>query len=171
MTEFECRREQEVIEAVASGRWPTQCSDGLRDHVAGCTICADVAAVARVMQEERDRAWRDARVPPSGRVWWRAEMRARQEAARKAAEPITIVQGLAGACAAGLVIALVEIVWLQFSRSLDLVGGMKQFIGAGQLEIASLTSAMPQLGWQLAIAVGAWIILTPIALYLVLSDT
>lgn len=170
MTRFECPREQDVIDAVSSGRWPHQCGAELRDHVAACGICADVAVVAEALQAARDCGWREACVPPSGRVWWRAEMRARHEAARKAAQPITIVQGLAGACAAGLVLAYIEIVWLRLSNLPDLITNIKEFIGAGQLQVASLSASVPQLGWQLAVAIGAWIVLVPIALYLVLSE-
>jgi hypothetical protein len=170
VTRLECSRERDVLDAVSSGRWPHQCGDELRDHVAACDVCADVAVAAEALQDARDHEWGEARVPPSGRVWWRAEMRARQEAAHKAAQPITIAQGLAGACAAGLVLAYIEIVWLRFSSLADLMTSLKEFISAGQLEIASLSASMPQLGWQLAVAIGAWILLVPIALYLVLSE-
>jgi hypothetical protein len=142
----------------------------VRAHVAACAVCADVAVGAHAMQAERDRAWGDVQVPPAGRVWWRAELRARQEAALKASQPITIVQGLAGACVAGLVVALIEIAWLQFSRSVDVIEAVKHFMGLGQLDATPFTMSMPQLAWQLGLAIAAWVILTPIALYLVLSD-
>jgi hypothetical protein len=165
----ECAREHEVVDAVASGRWPERCAE-LRAHVAACPICADVAAVAQALQEAHECGWREARVPPSGRVWWRAELRARHEAARKAAQPITIVQGLAGACAVGLVFALAELVWLRFSQSLDGVAGIESLIDAARLEITSLSAWMPQLGLPLAIGLGVWLVLTPLTLYLVFSE-
>jgi len=165
----ECDREPDVIDAVTSGRWPERCEGELRGHVAGCAICADVVAVANALQEEHEFARREARVPPAGRVWWRAEMRARQEAARRATQPITVVQGLAGACAAGLIFALVELVWLRFSQSLDVVERLKQFVSDGQIGLAFQSALIPQVGWQLAIALVACCILTPLALYLALS--
>src|SRR3954462_8386497 len=46
-------------------------------------------------------ARREAAPPSSAIVWWRAQMRARQEAARAADRPIPIVHGLAIACFCG----------------------------------------------------------------------
>jgi hypothetical protein len=167
----ECTREQDAIDAVAAGRWPARCDDELRAHVAGCAICADVVTVARALQEEHECAWRDARVPPSGRVWWRAEMRARREAAQRAAQPITFVQGIAGACAAGMVVALIGLVWPWVWESLGLVTAVKSVVGAGRLELATLSAAMPpQIVLSLAIALAAGLVLTPLALYFVFSE-
>jgi len=176
----ECTREQDVIDAVKSGRWPDRCGGGLRVHVAACAICADVLDVARAFQDEHDRAWRDARVPPSGRVWWRAEMRARQEAARKAAQPITVVQGVAGACAAGIAIAVFGVLSPRVWQSLGLqaavgyvtdVTSVKSVLGAGWLQLASLSAAVPpQIVLSLGIALGAGLVLTPLALYFVFSE-
>ncbi len=166
MIATECDREPEVIDAVRSGRWPERCDGELRSHVSECAICTDIVAVAHALQEEHEFARREARIPPAGRIWWRAEMRARQEAARRATQPITVVQGLTGACAAGLIFALVELVWLRFSQSLDVVGRLKQFISDGQIELFSQAAFIPQVGWQLAIALVACCILTPLALYL-----
>ena len=167
MNAIECAREQDVVDAVATGRWPDRCDDDLRAHVAACAICADVAEVARALQEERDLAWSDARVPPSGRVWWRAEMRARQEAARRAAQPITVVQGIAGACAAGLLVALIGMIWPRLWESLGLFAGLKALVGPG---LASLSAALPGLGLPIAIALGASLVLTSVALYFVFSE-
>lgn len=162
MNAIECSWEQDVIDAVASGRWPERCpdprNDALRAHVAACAICADVAAVARALQDDHEAAWRDARVPPSGRVWWRAEMQARQEAARKAARPITLVQGAAAACAGGVVLALAVLLWPTLWTS------------ASALAVSSLSTVLPEFGVPLAIALGSILLLTPVALYFVFSD-
>jgi hypothetical protein len=65
------------------------------------------AIVAEAIAAEAARARAEA-TPPSGAiVWWRAQVRARQEAARAADRPITIVHGLAIACAAGLALSLI----------------------------------------------------------------
>jgi len=155
---IECSREQDVIDAVSSGRWPDRCDDALRVHVAACAICAEVAKVARALQDDHEAAWRDARVPPSGRVWWRAEMRARQEAARKAARPITLVQGAAAACAGGVALALAVLLWPTLTAAL------------GLLTASSLATVLPQFGVPLAIGIGSILLLTPVALYFVFSE-
>jgi len=65
------------------------------------------AIVAEAIAAEAALARREATPPSSAIVWWRAQMRARQEAARAADRPITIVHGLAIACAAGLALSLI----------------------------------------------------------------
>jgi hypothetical protein len=171
---IECRREQDVLDAMAAGRWPDRCDAELSAHVAGCAICTDVVAVAGAFRDAHDAAWRDARVPPSGRVWWRAEMRARQEAVRKAAQPITVVQGIAGACAAGIVAALIGFVWPAVWESLGVSGALtsvKSAFDAGLLQLAAIsTSIPPQIVLSLGIALAAAIVLTPLALYFVFSE-
>lgn len=157
MTAIECTREQDVLDAVASGRW----SDELRAHAASCAVCADVADVASAFREDHDAAWQDAHVPPSGRVWWRAELRARQEAARAAASPIGFVHGVAAACAVGLALALLGVLWPASAGSL----------GAASTWIASAATLIPySVVVSLAVALGAALVLTPIALYFVFSE-
>ena len=170
----ECRREQDVLDAVAAGRWPDRCHEELRAHVAGCAICADVVEIARAFRDEHDVAWSTAQVPPSGRVWWRAEMRARHEAARRATQPITFVQGVAGACAAGIVAALIGLVWPAVWESLGVLAAVKSVKGSlntGLLELVSVSAALPpQILLSLGIALAAGIVLTPLALYFVFSE-
>jgi len=65
------------------------------------------AIVAEAVAAEAALARTEAAPPSSAIVWWRAQMRARQEAARAADRPITIVHGLAIACGAGLALSLI----------------------------------------------------------------
>ena len=65
------------------------------------------AIVAEAIAAEAAIARTEAAPPSSAIVWWRAQMRARQEAARAADRPITIVHGLAIACGAGLALSLI----------------------------------------------------------------
>ena len=102
----ECSREQDVLDAVTAGRWPRRCDAELRSHVDGCGICQDVAAVFAAIADERDAAEHDVIVPPSSLVWWRAQIRAREEAAATAARPIAVVQIVAVACLIGAALSL-----------------------------------------------------------------
>ena len=65
------------------------------------------AIVADAIAAEAALARSEAAPPSSAIVWWRAQMRARQEAARAAERPITIVHGLAIACGAGVAVSLI----------------------------------------------------------------
>jgi hypothetical protein len=95
MTIIECPRESDVLDAIDSKRWPHRVDRELVDHVASCDICSDVLAVAAAMREDHDATWQEASLPSSGQVWWRAEMRVRQEAIRAASRPITFAYGVA----------------------------------------------------------------------------
>ena len=53
------------------------------------------AIVAEAIAAEAAQARREAAPPSSAIVWWRAQMRARQEAAQAAGRPITIVASIA----------------------------------------------------------------------------
>src|SRR5450432_3433075 len=103
MQAVECEFESEVLAAVLQSRWPERADAALRTHVEGCTVCSDVAAVAGVIENAREEMRAEVVVPDSGRVWWLARVRARKEAAKTAARPITATQLIAGACAVGMV--------------------------------------------------------------------
>jgi hypothetical protein len=182
-----CDRERDVLEAVMSGRWPAVDAgeDALREHVEGCPICGDLAMVAAVFQDDRDlvsrasrvsrvsavsRASGDAHLPTSGQVWWRASMRTRAEAAATAARPIRVLQGLAGACAAGLCAALVTLAWPSVQQPLGAIAEMVSR-GAQRFDVAAVSAAAMQQALLSVLAVaGASLILAPLILYLVLSD-
>ncbi len=68
---------------------------GNRRHDADPTDAEIEAIVAEAIAAEAALARAEAAPPSSAIVWWRVQMRARQEAARAADRPITIVHGLA----------------------------------------------------------------------------
>jgi hypothetical protein len=107
----ECRREAEVVAAVSGGRWPAGADPALVEHVAACAVCAEVLEVAQVMAPLERETLADARIPSPGQVWWRAQVRARDEARRAAALPLLAAQGLGAAAVVGLVAALVSWQW------------------------------------------------------------
>jgi len=102
MRRVECRFEPEVLAAVLQSRWPERVDAALRDHVAACEICSDVAAIAGAFDEAEEQGRTHISVPDAGRVWWLAQMRARREAVQAANRPITAAQVIAFACAVGL---------------------------------------------------------------------
>ena len=72
----------------------------------GCRECAEAAALAKLVREEFEQTQHQARVPTPEIVWWRAQMRAREEAARAAARPILLSQALAIAALIGLLVSV-----------------------------------------------------------------
>jgi hypothetical protein len=158
VTLHECPRESDVLDAVASARWPDRVSPELVAHVAACAVCADVAIVAQALRDDEETAEREASVPPSGQVWWRAEMRARQEAVRAASRPIAIAQWVAAALTLGLTLVAGGLAWPWMQRYLSAVD-------VRQATLAASPFALP-----LLVALGTLAVVAPLALYLVLSD-
>jgi hypothetical protein len=77
------------------------------------------AIVADAIAAEASAARTEA-APPSGAiVWWRAQMRARQEAAQLADKPIAIVHALAIACGVGLALSLLGVMIAAVRGSFD----------------------------------------------------
>jgi hypothetical protein len=116
--------------------------------------------VATAIQSDHEAAWEDANIPSSGQVWWRAEMRVRQEAIRQASRPIAIVQ------AAAVIVALALAAgtgWIAWSW------GGRQLFRFDIPAVATQTLTSP-LALSLIVAVCALVVITPVALYLVLSD-
>jgi len=164
MTPLECIREADVIDAIASRRWPERAGDELRAHVASCEVCADVADVAGAMNAEHDLAWTEAAVLPSAHVvWLRAQARARSAAARQAARPIAVMQALGLASAAGVISVLIGMVayWV-WARS-------EWLLAMPTLEPIGLESMGFAIRGTL-LAIGLWLVLAPVAVYLVASD-
>ena len=134
MQAVECEFESEVLTAVLQSRWPERTDAALRAHVAGCAICSDVAAVAGVIENAREDMQAEVAVPDSGRVWWLARVRARREAAKAAARPITATQLIAGACAVGLLGACFGATSAWFQSALRGVGvTLAEFDWTGEL--------------------------------------
>ena len=104
----ECAREPDVLDMLAANRWPSKCEPDLKEHVETCAACAGLLVVASALLDEHESAWAEARVPPPALVWWRAQVRGREEAARAAARPIAFVQGVAASCAVWMAISLVR---------------------------------------------------------------
>ena len=105
MRNGECTHEAEVLDVLQTSRWPDACGEALRGHVDACDGCKELVALSQALLQDQRALMQEAPVPSSAIVWWRAQMRSRREAAEKVAQPITVIQGLAAACAAGLLVA------------------------------------------------------------------
>jgi hypothetical protein len=158
VTLHECSRESDVLDAVASTRWPDRVSPELVAHVATCASCADVAVVAQALRCDQDAAWQEASVPSSGQVWWRAEMRARQDAIRAASRPIAIAHGVGALLALALATTAGWFVWPSIH---DYVSSF------AVTQSPTLGSPLPL---ALMVALVALLVIAPLAVYLVLSD-
>jgi hypothetical protein len=98
----ECVFEEDVLAAALQSRWPDRVAPELREHVESCTVCADLALVARNLTELNEASRSAVNLPDAGRIWWKTQLRLRREAVDAAGRPITAAHVLALGCAAGL---------------------------------------------------------------------
>ena len=117
-----------------------------------CPECGPLIALAEQVRREFEHTRQRAQVPTPEIVWWRAQMRAREEAARTAARPILFTQALAVAALIGLLVSVI-----------------------GRLTLPVLSWAVfPQLPAGLpmasiAIAAVCWLVIAPAVLYVAFS--
>jgi hypothetical protein len=160
----DCPRECELLDALQASRWPEACDASLREHVNGCGSCADLLAVVAALLDEQKILVQEAVVPSSAIVWWRAQMRSRREAAEKAAQPISFVQGIALACAAGLLATALSVFVPTFRKSFEwLLGAAEAWPGLA-VPVSADVLASP-IALAAIAALGICAIVAPIALY------
>lgn len=167
----ECSCEEDVLDAIAARRWPGRCDAELRAHVTSCGLCTDLVEVATALLEDRELAWSDARIPPSGVVWWRAQLRAREDAARAAARPLAFIQGVAASVALWLVVTIVRAVpaadvsawraWI--ATSIPSIS----FTADDAARLLQVTGIVPI---SILCLLAAWLVLAPVAIYFASVD-
>jgi hypothetical protein len=106
-----------------------------------------------------------ATIPDSGRVWWKAQIRARREAAEAVGRPITAVQIVAFACAMGLLGACIGATSSWFQAALK--GFRAQVTDASFLAYAT---ALITGHWVLALCLITMILVVPVSVYLIGRD-
>jgi hypothetical protein len=158
----DCSREPDLIDALTTDQWPDRCDEDLKGHVAACESCRDLIAVLAPLNEAWAGSRADAHVPASGMVWWRAQMRARQEAARAASRPITVVQVIAMLAGAAVIVAGLVVIspWLASSFA-----SSRGFL---TIDVRSLQGMAG--GWLLAGGAAAILAIGSLALYLVVAE-
>jgi hypothetical protein len=84
-----CPHEAEVQAALRSGHWPEACDPDLRQHVETCSSCGEQLLVVHTFRTARAQAMETARLDHPGLLWWRAQLRRRNDALERAGKPIT----------------------------------------------------------------------------------
>ena len=116
-----------------------------------CPECGPLLALAEQIRREFEHTQEHARVPTPEIVWWRAQMRAREEAARTAARPIVFTQALAVAALIGLLVSVVG----------------RLTLPAMSWSKLSFQTDLPLV--PIAIAAVCWLVVAPAALYFAFS--
>jgi fumarate reductase subunit C len=96
-----CPQESDVLDLVVMEQWPARADAALVSHVDACATCRDLVTSVGAVVELRENAARPA-VPDASIVWYRAQLRARQDAAHRAAQPMFAAQMVALAAFVGI---------------------------------------------------------------------
>lgn len=97
-----CLREDELLDALGRGFIGAE----LDAHIATCTFCAELRSVAGALLDERAQAIAEAPVPSAGTMWWRMQMRHRQETQAMARRSLFVGQAVTLAVALTLLVAI-----------------------------------------------------------------
>lgn len=159
-----CPFEPLVGEALRAGGWPHGVETSLVAHVSACGQCAEVVTVTRLLMAEWEATRREAPLPAAEVIWWRAQLRARQEAARMAALPVQVALGIALAAACGLLAAFGDslLAWIAGQVS---IAGSSLIVEALSIEPPRFVAASPFTIGVIVLALVAAAVLAPVAVY------
>ena len=87
-----CPHEAEAQAVLRRGHWPDACEAELRKHVETCDRCASQLLVLQAFQKTRAEALHVARLGHPSLLWWRAQLRRRNDALERVSKPITTAQ-------------------------------------------------------------------------------
>ena len=168
----DCDRQQQVLDALFSGRWAGPWGEEIRRHAAGCPTCSEMALVAQALQYESLLAAEESSsgLPSAGLVWWKAQRAALRAAEERAAQPITLVSRVAQAFG-GLAVAGTALwqwpriaAWLE-GRHVAHAAEPAAAAGAEWLERLSEFFAHPASGVLVAASAAAFLMLMLVAAY------
>lgn len=162
MSAIDCAREQDVLDAIASRRWPAHCDEELLAHVATCASCADLVEVAKAFLDAPNLEDDSAEVPSASLVWWRAQLRAREDAARLARWPLRLARLAALASASVLAAVALQALWPPAWHWMAVALAWRPAFDPDAVT-AIVTAVVANRAAQLA-AIG-WLLIAPVAAY------
>lgn len=159
--------QEEVVLAAALDRAQAAPSDEMSAHLEACGSCRDLYAMVSALREDGAMAMAEARVPSAGQAWWRAELRARQEAATAAARPITVATGLAAASLLGLFASLAGVLAWWFPDRPSVSSALHAALGSVAAAAWPAQTGLGLVAWLVAAAL---VLATPIVLFVALRE-
>jgi hypothetical protein len=143
-----CRREDELLDALGRGYVGAE----LHAHVATCDACTELQSVAGALLDERVLATAEATLPSAGTIWWRMQMRHRQETQSMARRSLLVGQAVTLAVALTLAIAIFG----------------SQFADEMREGVTALTSI--RLSTPLLLLIATWALIAPIGGYIAIRQ-
>ncbi|WP_263357310.1 hypothetical protein [Acidicapsa ligni] len=80
MTLSACKFTPEIKVQLEAGHWPHASSPELQAHAKTCRTCGDLVVVTNAFQAAKAITLSEAKLPPPGILWWRAQLRRRNAA-------------------------------------------------------------------------------------------
>lgn len=105
-----CPMEKEILAAVRSGQFPAACEPALSKHVEGCKTCLQAASLGMAFAEMRTEASKKGLPGTPGLLFWKAQLRRRNQAIEQVTRPILAAE-IVGFVVAVIVLALVAWTW------------------------------------------------------------
>lgn len=87
-----CPHEPEVQAILRRGHWPEACDPEFRKHVETCRTCSEQLLVLHAFHDARTQAVEAARLDHPNLIWWRAQLRRRNDALQRVSKPIATAQ-------------------------------------------------------------------------------
>jgi hypothetical protein len=87
-----CPHEAEVQAILRQGHWPEACDRELRRHIQTCRSCSEQLLVLHTFHAARAHAMQAAPIDHPNLLWWRAQLRRRNQALQRVGRPITTAQ-------------------------------------------------------------------------------
>ena len=140
MTFVSCTCEKDIRELVENGQWSLAAPPELKSHAAQCRTCADLVLVATAFQCARTATIAQAKPSTAGAIWWRAQLRSRQQAFQRIQRP------LLGAQVFALVAVLLPIIGFIAFESRNLLAwfnSLGKLSQSAQAHAGDLSSSAP----------------------------
>jgi hypothetical protein len=87
-----CPHEAEVQAILRQGHWPEACDPEFRKHIQTCRTCSEQLLVLHAFHAARVHAMQAAPIDHPNLLWWRAQLRRRNDALQRVSRPITSAQ-------------------------------------------------------------------------------
>ena len=165
-----CPHETEIQAIVRSGHWPEACDPELRNHVETCRTCGEQLLVLHAFHSSRAHAMQAARghypnLLHPDLLWWRAQLRRRNDALQRVSRPITTAQIFAFCIS---VLAAAALLRSQWQQGLNWSSWLPQSSSASQFDALSFFTSI-NADWGLFLlltGIGTVVLLSAVVVYL-----
>lgn len=160
-----CPHETEIQAIVRSGHWPEACDPELRNHVETCRTCGEQLLVLHAFHSARAHTMQAARVDHPNLLWWRAQLRRRNDALQRVSRPITTAQIFAFCIS---VLAAAALLGSQWQQGLNWSSWLPQSSSASQFDALSFFTSI-NADWGLFLmltGLGTVLLLSAVIVYL-----